>query len=52
MLAMWLNLTRPSRWTRPFPTWFAPFLACFRHQSQSLWAQHDVRGLTTLQNAQ
>jgi SRSO17 transposase len=45
MLAFLLTLTRPSPWTRHFPTWFVPFLACFRHQSQRLWAQQYVRGL-------
>ena len=33
------------RWKRLFPTWFAPFLSCFRHQAQRRWAPVYIRGL-------
>ncbi|WP_104989959.1 IS701 family transposase [Deinococcus sp. NW-56] len=33
------------RWTRHFPTWFAPFLVHFRHRAQRTWAPLYVRGL-------
>ena len=45
MLAFLLKRFRNPRWTRHFPTWFSPFLTCFRHQGQRLWAQRYVQGL-------
>ncbi|MEF2280500.1 IS701 family transposase [Deinococcus sp. YIM 134068] len=39
-------MARPlPRWTRHFPTWFAPFLTHFRHRAQRTWAPLYVRGL-------
>ena len=45
MLAFLLKRSRYPRWTRHFPTWFSPFLTCFRHQAQRLWAPTYVQGL-------
>ncbi|WP_225430140.1 transposase, partial [Deinococcus detaillensis] len=33
------------RWTRHFPTWFAPFHETFRHRSQWTWAPIYLQGL-------
>ncbi|MFC4424926.1 transposase [Deinococcus navajonensis] len=45
MLASLLKRSRRPRWTRHFPTWFSPFLSCWRHQAQHRWAPVYVQGV-------
>ncbi|MFC4426400.1 IS701 family transposase [Deinococcus navajonensis] len=45
MLAFLLKRSLLPRWTRHFPTWFSPFIRCFRHQAQRFWAPTYILGL-------
>lgn len=45
MLAFLLKRFRRLKWSRHFPSWFSPFLTCFRHQAQQRWAPVYVQGL-------
>ena len=45
MLAFLLKRFRRLEWSRHFPSWFSPFLTCFRHQAQQRWAPVYVQGL-------
>ena len=45
MLPFLLKRFRRLEWSRHFPSWFSPFLTCFRHQAQQRWAPVYVQGL-------